>query len=712
MRDELRILQITLNNYRQYYGNVVVKFTPKKDVFSILVGANGAGKSNLWNAVHWCLFGTEPHLKSSDKPPIINKKYLQEDNDGPFETYVEIIIVTGNDKYLIKRNLVGVLHGLEKDENGMMIMSDEDPVPSGFEVINRNKSELFQESKNGGKWETLNDTHDFKNLVNEKIIPANLAKFFIFDGEFLQDLFSEFGTIKTGIDQISQINILNNTIEFTDNVKFTSGLRGSGKINEIKEKIQEYDQKLASEDRRGMSLISNTALIYGTDDYIHQKGNPCKRDLDKSIANIDKRLHELDKMIDNSNAKSKEEIKNDYASKSKEKKLAETELETVTKYHINSLIINGPLIMCKTSLDSATGLITTEMDKGNLPNASKRMLVGDLLAKSKCLCGTSLGEGTDARKHVKYEMDLITDEVQYDIANDIRYNNEQFMNGYTDMVKRLDDEMKNIQVKKARLTLLREELQDLKLRLPTTDTDYASWISESDQLHEQRNTQYKALGSTESDITRWNFDKADEIRKLNIEQTRTSDENKMILLVQKSDIVRNTLYAIKKDVDQTIRDNVATETLRIYNNMSWKKNYKHLRINDRYQISIMGDDGVNIVGGMAAGEKLFLALSFIMALKNITNYRFPFVIDSPLGKTGGNLRINFGKYMPELLDGTQLIMLATNTEYSNDKIQPDDESEATHTLRELLEQKGSVNEYEINFDKEAETAKIVAGRRI
>ena len=95
-----------------------------------------------------------------------------------------------------------------------------------------------------------------------------------------------------------------------------------------------------------MSLISNTALIYGTDDYIHQKGNPCKRDLDKSIANIDKRLHELDKMIDSSNAKSKEEIKNDYANRVR-KKVGGTELETVTKYHINSLIINGPLIMCK-----------------------------------------------------------------------------------------------------------------------------------------------------------------------------------------------------------------------------------------------------------------------------------------------------------------------------------------------------------------------------
>ena len=95
-----------------------------------------------------------------------------------------------------------------------------------------------------------------------------------------------------------------------------------------------------------------------------------KRDLDKSIANIDKRLHELDKMIDSSNAKSKEEIKNDYANKSKEKKLAETELETVTKYHINSLIINGPLIMCKTSLDSATSVNHYRDEQGQ---SSKRL---------------------------------------------------------------------------------------------------------------------------------------------------------------------------------------------------------------------------------------------------------------------------------------------------------------------------------------------------
>ena len=110
---------------------------------------------------------------------------------------------------------------------------------------------------------------------------------------------------------------------------------------------------------------------------------------------------------------------------------------------------------------------------------------------------------------------------------------------------------------------------------------------------------------------------------------------------------------------------------------------------------------------LVVGEKLFLALSFIMALKRITGYRFPFVIDSPLGKAGGNLKVSFGKHMPKLLDGSQMIMLATNTEYNKNKIHTGSDKPATHTLKELLEQNGTVYEHEIDFNKEWETARII-----
>ena len=120
---------------------------------------------------------------------------------------------------------------------------------------------------------------------------------------------------------------------------------------------------------------------------------------------------------------------------------------------------------------------------------------------------------------------------------------------------------------------------------------------------------------------------------------------------------------------------------------------------------VTNDAGLEVVGGLSAGEKLFLALSFIMALKHVTGYRFPFVIDSPLGKTGGNLRMRFGKHMPELLNGSQLIMLATNTEYNDTPISLEDGG-SEPSLIELLKRDVYIQEYNIDYDKARNTANI------
>ena len=367
MHDEMRIERITLYNYRQYYGEVTVEFATGENAFSIIIGSNGAGKSNLWNAIHWCLFDEEPHLKSADKPPIINKKYLQEKNDGLLTTYVEIIMVKGKDKYRIKRSLVGLLEHLEKNGNGMIKIAKHAPVPVGFFTRNQDKSELFQISKNGGKWNTKNQKHLFKNLVHEHIIPKNLAKFFVLDGEFLQDLFGELKNIKSGIDQISQINVLNNTLKEVNNVKFNRP-KGVGKMGEIAANISKYEQMLASEDKLGKKMYSDTKTVYGTEDPIHAMGKPRRDDLNKAIKNMDKELEDLDRRITDSNAKSKLDINKRHASMRQKKKSVEVELKNIVQNHINHLVAAGPNIMCKASLDSATASIKAEMSKGNIPN--------------------------------------------------------------------------------------------------------------------------------------------------------------------------------------------------------------------------------------------------------------------------------------------------------------------------------------------------------
>ena len=56
----MKISKIELDDFRQYYGRAELDFdTDSKKNISVIIGVNGAGKSNLYNAITWCLYGIE-----------------------------------------------------------------------------------------------------------------------------------------------------------------------------------------------------------------------------------------------------------------------------------------------------------------------------------------------------------------------------------------------------------------------------------------------------------------------------------------------------------------------------------------------------------------------------------------------------------------------------------------------------------------------------
>lgn len=58
----MRIKKIILNNYRQF-KNIEINFNKnsENDLY-IIIGKNGTGKTNILNALNWCLYNDEPHL--------------------------------------------------------------------------------------------------------------------------------------------------------------------------------------------------------------------------------------------------------------------------------------------------------------------------------------------------------------------------------------------------------------------------------------------------------------------------------------------------------------------------------------------------------------------------------------------------------------------------------------------------------------------------
>ena len=54
----MKLERITLENFRQYFGKQRLEFSrdPQKNV-TVIHGVNGAGKTSMFLAINWCLYG-------------------------------------------------------------------------------------------------------------------------------------------------------------------------------------------------------------------------------------------------------------------------------------------------------------------------------------------------------------------------------------------------------------------------------------------------------------------------------------------------------------------------------------------------------------------------------------------------------------------------------------------------------------------------------
>ena len=69
------------------------------------------------------------------------------------------------------------------------------------------------------------------------------------------------------------------------------------------------------------------------------------------------------------------------------------------------------------------------------------------------------------------------------------------------------------------------------------------------------------------------------------------------------------------------------------------------------------------LGSCSAAERGLLALSFTMALQEISRHDSLLYIDTPLGRVGNKNRINFANILKEIASEKQVILSFTPSEY-------------------------------------------------
>ena len=148
----------------------------------------------------------------------------------------------------------------------------------------------------------------------------------------------------------------------------------------------------------------------------------------------------------------------------------------------------------------------------------------------------------------------------------------------------------------------------------------------------------------------------------------------------------NALSMIRQKLIDDIRDTIEKKTKEYFLRLIWKKDtYDTVTIDNDYNISVINKLGSECLGTLSAGERQILALSFLAALREISGFAAPIIIDTPLGRISKEHKENIARLLPEFLKDAQVTMFMTDEEY-------------TTRVRQLLAKKVG-KEYELCYDE-------------
>ena len=146
------------------------------------------------------------------------------------------------------------------------------------------------------------------------------------------------------------------------------------------------------------------------------------------------------------------------------------------------------------------------------------------------------------------------------------------------------------------------------------------------------------------------------------------------------------LIRVKKRLIDDIRKTIEQKTQDYFISLIWKKGeFSKIGIDEGYNVSVINRFGDECLGSLSAGERQVLALSFLAALREVSGFDAPIIIDTPLGRISDKPRENIAELLPKFLKGSQVTMLTTDSEYKG-------------VRGKLLDHVGK--EYELNFDEQ------------
>lgn len=672
----MRFRSIQLSNYRQYRDLELTFYQGKHDL-QVIVADNGVGKTNLLNAFTWCLYGEEPHLGTSRKDagkqrvePKLNKEVIAEYAKQGLRIADVRVQIDIDDGSGVDAKLIRVVRQVPFNVSGNGDFFEKSAEERLFVTIIRAQGSDYPLEGESAQ-EYLN-----------KLLPASIRRYFFFDGEQLNSYFkaTEGDRIKEAVYSISRIDLIRTMIQRLDSV--------------VKDQRRAAANTSSDTSKLEVTLAQKEQTLAGARNFIDEKNKEIA-ELQQKITEINDQLlgvpnvGELERQCVSIRRKRDDQQKRVNDAESAYYKFAR---ERVVDFYLYPAV-RGSLDRIR-SLEN-DGQLPPSIDPGKLEAA---------LAEGKCtVCGHELSEEERSRITQLLELYKVSSRTS-NILSSMTSELTRSLNavkGYPAERKRYIEALNTAQ---RELDELEDQLKDLEARA----AQYADTGAAVKQNYEDRSAFQKQLeecsrqiGTRQSNIPRLETEIDRLKKKLADEAKKTERSAKLSQMVdfgtRALDVLKNAERAI---VDET-REKMAVRTEELFKGLVWKDSKcDRIELSSNYIPSLYDKSNFSCAGTCSAAERSLLALSFTLAMHEVSGFESPLFIDTPIARASGENRENFAHTLVEVSEGKQLILAFTPDEYSA-SIQNEFEpalatyirlkldSEETHILKPEVENRGN-----------------------
>lgn len=643
----MRFRKLIISNFGPFKDTETIDFTEENGV-NIIWGDNGYGKTSTLNAFNFVLFNVvkDNHGNEVDYITYINRDGYKE---GKYSYKVQIEIEAEGKAYRITRNLVPV--------QGVMVPK----LPSDVRTV-------LSVSENG----IIHDKETGEHIL-KTIITPEVARFFLFDGELLEEyeaLLDEKsetgGSIKNAIEQILGLPVL--TFGFADSkialerisTAATKIAQNDANTRTYANSIEDYKaEKLAQEAERDRLVGEKERLL------------DQKKQIQVEIDNTQK----LRNLVTKRNI-----VEGKIAFQQQEIERLKAEITELLKESWKWMISSTVSSVANTIAEKVEAL--REKEKGF--QTQERMIAYIQAAIDEDVCPVCEHQNsTHERELLQEKLRSIRDgsaalsmeERDFLSTNRKRMNALRANAGVPDQSSLLKDKCTRINDLFVSIADIEgNELSSIKNEITALIESGGDEDAAADIMRRSEECG-RELQIVEEGIKAQN-DAIAELEK-NIEKTtkkliQVSNNRDVKLAGKKKDFATQVASIFEQGITayrEKLRKNVESDATEIFRAMNTETDYDRLSINDNYGLSIVLKSSGELAPRSSAGWIHMVAFALIGALHKNAPFEGPVIMDSPFGRMSAKNTANMVKALP--LISSQVLLLPLPGEIDDQRTRQD-----------------------------------------